>query len=49
MTKDESILCNLNKIKTKIKIGNGDFMEAAGKDTIAINTKRARDTLTMYS
>ena len=39
MTKDETIFCNIDKIKTKVKIGNGEFVEAIGKDTIAVDTK----------
>ena len=42
MTKDESILCRLNKIKTRIKIGNGDYMEAIDKSTIAVDTKKGK-------
>ena len=42
MTKDENIFYSLDKIKTKIKIRNGDFMEATGKDTIAIDTKKGK-------
>ena len=40
MTKDESIFYRLDKIKTRIKIGNGDYMEITGKDTNVIDTKK---------
>ena len=43
MTKDKSIFCYLSKIKTRIKIGNGDYMEATGKGTIAIDTKKGQE------
>ncbi|XP_062089469.1 uncharacterized protein LOC133796003 [Humulus lupulus] len=42
MTKNESIFCSLDKSKTKVKIGNGDFMEAVGKGTIVIDTKKGK-------
>ena len=42
MTKNESIFCSLDRSKTKVKIGNGDFMEAVGKGTIAIDTKKGK-------
>lgn len=45
MTENESIfLYSLDKIKAKIKIDSGDFMETTGKGTIVIDTKRIRDT-----
>ncbi|KAL5569040.1 hypothetical protein UlMin_025615 [Ulmus minor] len=34
MTKDETIFCNIDKIKTKVKIGNCEFVKAIGKGTI---------------
>ncbi|XP_060959353.1 uncharacterized protein LOC133030579 [Cannabis sativa] len=42
MTKNEGIFCSLDRSKTKVKIGNGDFMEAVGKGTIAIDTKKGK-------
>ncbi|XP_062085823.1 uncharacterized protein LOC133791932 [Humulus lupulus] len=42
MTKNESIFCSLDKSKTKVKIGNGDFMEAVGKGTIVTDTKKCK-------
>ena len=42
MIKDENIFCSLDKIKTKIKIVNGDFMEATGKRTIATDIKKGK-------
>ncbi|XP_060960632.1 uncharacterized protein LOC133031207 [Cannabis sativa] len=42
MTKNESIFCSLDRSKTKVKSGNGDFMEAVGKGTIAIDTKKGK-------
>lgn len=36
--KNEKIFCSLDKIK----IGNSDFMEATGKGTIAINTRKGK-------
>ncbi|KAL5567627.1 hypothetical protein UlMin_024202 [Ulmus minor] len=42
MTKDEIIFCNIDKIKTKVKIGNGEFVEAIGKGTIAVDTKQGK-------
>ena len=42
MTKNESIFCSLDRSKTKVKIGNGDFMEAVGKGTISIDTKKGK-------
>jgi hypothetical protein len=42
MTKDGNIFCHLEKFKTKVKIGNGDYMEAIGKGTIAIDTKKGK-------
>ena len=49
MTKDESIICSLDKIKRKIKIRSGDYMEAIGKDTISIDIKREKDISIKYS
>ncbi|KAL5570519.1 hypothetical protein UlMin_027094 [Ulmus minor] len=40
MTKDETIFCNIDKIKTKVKIGNGEFVEAIGKGTIGVDTNK---------
>ncbi|XP_060959151.1 uncharacterized protein LOC133030429 [Cannabis sativa] len=42
MTKNESIFCSLDRSKTKVKISNGDLMEAVGKGTIAIDTKKGK-------
>ncbi|KAL5573510.1 hypothetical protein UlMin_023107 [Ulmus minor] len=42
MTKDETIFCNIDKIKTKVKIGNGEFVEAIRKCTIAVDTKKGK-------
>ncbi|KAL5562281.1 hypothetical protein UlMin_032028 [Ulmus minor] len=42
MTKDETIFCNIDKIKTKVKIGNGEFVEAIGKGTIAVDTTKGK-------
>ncbi|KAL5556515.1 hypothetical protein UlMin_038751 [Ulmus minor] len=42
MTKDETIFCNIDKIKTKVKIGNGEFVDAIGKGTIAVDTKKGK-------
>ncbi|XP_062118483.1 uncharacterized protein LOC133832115 [Humulus lupulus] len=42
MTKNESIFCSLDKSKTRVKIGNGDFKEAVGKGSIAIDTKKGK-------
>ena len=48
MTKDETIFGNIDKIKTKVKIGNGECVEAIGKDTIDVDTKRAKGILVKY-
>ncbi|XP_022843422.1 uncharacterized protein LOC111366977 [Olea europaea var. sylvestris] len=42
MTKDEIIFYSLDKINTKIKIGNGNFIEATGKGTIVVDTKKGK-------
>ncbi|XP_062074885.1 uncharacterized protein LOC133778885 [Humulus lupulus] len=42
MTKNKNIFCSLDKSKTKVKIGNGDFMEAVGKGTIVIDIKKGK-------
>ncbi|KAL5558135.1 hypothetical protein UlMin_034346 [Ulmus minor] len=42
MTKDETIFCNIDKIKTKVKIGNGEFVDAMGKGTIVVDTKKEK-------
>ncbi|KAL5554924.1 hypothetical protein UlMin_037160 [Ulmus minor] len=45
MTKDETIFCNIDKIKTKVKIENGEFAETIGKSTIVVDTKKGKKSL----
>lgn len=40
--KNEKMFYSLDKIKTKVRIENGDFMEVTSKWTISINTKNGK-------
>ena len=40
MSRDEKLFNQLDKtVKTKVKLGNGDVVEAKGKGSVAVQTK----------
>ena len=46
MTKDENNFCGLDKFNTKVKIGNGDYLETTSKGIIVVDTKNGEKYIT---